>query len=73
MTGHIDDIDGNLQFIDFGSGCGAAGKNNMTQETNKKHIATMLIPSPARPREKRALGRGSPKRRLYIRQPIAIM
>ena len=62
-----------LQFMDTLSGCGAAGKNSMTNARKRKHKARVLIASPALPKSKREVRKGSPRMRFRAMHPIAMM
>lgn len=59
--------------MDTLSGCGAAGKNSMTNARKRKHKARVLIASPALPKLKREARRGSPRMRFRAMHPIAMM
>ena len=61
------------QFMDTLSGCGAAGKNSMTNARKRKHKARALIASPALPKLKREVRRGSPRMRFRAIHSIAMM
>ena len=61
-------IDGNTP-----SGCGASGKNIITSTRKRKRKARMLIVSPALPKLKREVRRGSPRMRFKAIHPIAMI
>ena len=59
--------------MDTLSGCGAAGKNSMTNARKRKHKARVLIASPALLKLKREVRRGSPWMRFRAIHLIAMM
>ena len=58
------------QFIESGSTGVETGKKANTNIGNKKIIEAMLTAIPYRPSDHRRAGSGSPRNRLYIKQPI---